>query len=159
MAKPAPHFQALIDLHADEIAGFLRGIVGPDDAEDCLQETFLAALRAYGRFDGENPRAWLFAIARSKALDEHRSRKRRPAPAEAVEPAVNGRGPDDQRLGEIWSEVAALPEKQRAAVILRFGSDLRYREVGDVMGVSEAAARRNVHEGVAKLREARGVMC
>ena len=160
MIRGRPHFQSLIDEHADAVAAFLRGMVGPIDADDCLQETYLAALRRYEDFDGSNPRGWLLTIARSKAIDEHRSRKRRPAATEAID-AVHGNGhvDDEGRLAEVWEEVAALPDKQRAAVLLRFGSDLRYREVAEAMGVSEAAARRNVHEAVAKLREARGVMC
>ena len=59
----------------------LAATVGPQEADDCLQETLIAALRAYPRLrDGSNVRAWLFTIARNKALDEHRSRARRPVP-------------------------------------------------------------------------------
>ena len=48
---------------------------------------------------------------------------------------------------------AELPDKQRAAVALRFAADLRYREVAAAMETTEEAARRNVHEGLRKLRE------
>ncbi len=53
----------------------------------------------------------------------------------------------------MWSAVAELPPKQREAVVLRFAADLRYREIGIAMETSEAAARRNVHEGISKLRQ------
>ena len=46
----------------------------------------------------------------------------------------------------------ALPARQRAAVVLRFAVDLRYREVGEALGTSEEAARQNVHEALKKLR-------
>jgi RNA polymerase sigma factor (sigma-70 family) len=49
--------------------------------------------------------------------------------------------------------VAALPEKQRAAVTLRFVADLSHREIGAVLDCSDAAARRSVHEGLKRLRE------
>ena len=49
--------------------------------------------------------------------------------------------------------MAELPDKQRAAVALRFAADLRYREVAAAMQTTEEAARRNVHEGLRKLRE------
>jgi RNA polymerase sigma factor (sigma-70 family) len=49
--------------------------------------------------------------------------------------------------------VARLPPKQRAAVALRFAADLAYREVAEALGSSEEAARRNVHEGLKRLRE------
>jgi RNA polymerase sigma-70 factor (ECF subfamily) len=48
--------------------------------------------------------------------------------------------------------VAELPPSQRAAVVLRFAVDLRYRDVGEALGTSEEAARRNVHEALKKLR-------
>jgi DNA-directed RNA polymerase specialized sigma24 family protein len=52
--------------------------------------------------------------------------------------------------------VRGLPERQRTAVVLRFVGDLAYARVAEVMGGTEEAARRNVHEGLRKLREVRG---
>lgn len=133
------------------VARFLTGMLGPDDAEECLQETFLAALRAFDRFDGRNPRAWVLAIARRKAIDAHRARSRRPLPvpdAGDAAPASSGDLPDST----IWADVADLPDKQRTALVLRYALDLRHREIGAVLDCSEAAARRNVHEGIVKLR-------
>src|SRR4051794_7438250 len=78
---PLPPFQTALNEHRDALARFLAATVGPADAEDCLQETLIAALRAYPRLrEGSNVRAWLFTIARNKALDEHRARARRPVP-------------------------------------------------------------------------------
>ncbi len=123
-----PPFQALIDAHAEPVRRFLVASAGPGAADDCFQETFIAALRAYPRLrPGSNVRAWLFTIARSKAIDHHRAARRRP--------------------------VRALPEKQRAAVVLRFTCDLSHREIGRVLDCSDAAARRSVHEGLKRLRE------
>jgi RNA polymerase sigma factor (sigma-70 family) len=149
-----PPFQVLIDEHHDDIYRFLRASVGPNDADDCFQETFVAALRAYPRLRADsNLRGWLFTIAHRKALDSHRARSRRAVPLadlpETVgEPLMNGGEP------ELWRAVGALPAKQRAAVLLRFAGDLAYREIGEAMTSSEEAARRNVHEGLKKLREA-----
>ena len=56
------------------------------------------------------------------------------------------------RHSEIWAAVAELPASQRAAIVLRFAVDLRYREVGEALGTSEEAARQNVHEALKKLR-------
>lgn len=49
--------------------------------------------------------------------------------------------------------VRALPDKQRQAVMLRYRADLTHRDVAQVMDISEAAARRNVFEGLKRLRE------
>jgi RNA polymerase sigma factor (sigma-70 family) len=154
---PLPPFQALVDAHAAELHRFLVGFLGPDDAEDCLQETLISALRAYPRLaHGENLRAWLYTIARRKATDVGRSRARRPAMrplAElppAHEPAVGPHAPADDGL---WASVRELPDKQRAAVVHRFVLDLDYRAIGERMGTSEEAARQNVSAGLGRLRK------
>lgn len=152
---PAPYTRFFAE-QAPAVARFLGAMLDPDEVEECLQETFLAALTAYDRFDGLKPRAWVLAIARRKAIDAHRARARRPPPvadAGSDSPAPVSRS---ERLeDEIWVEVAALPEKQRAALVLRYALDMRHREIGAVLGCSEAAARRSVHEGVGKLRSSR----
>lgn len=153
---PLPPFGALVEAHATAVARFLRGMLGPDDVEDALQETLLAALRAYPRFDGTNPRAWLLTIARRKAIDEGRASRRRPG--RLAEPDVHP-GDGFERAGDgleraaIWEAVGRLPERQRAAVVLRFALDLPYREIGAAMGCSEEAARRSVHEAMKSLRK------
>lgn len=157
-----PPFQQLLDRNRRDVLAYLIAMVGPDEAEDCFQETFLAALKAYPDLrDGRNLRGWLFTIAHRKALDSERGRRRRAAPAgnadeiaeltaalsraAAVDP-----GPPN---GEIWDAVDELPPKQRAAVTMRFLADLSHREIAAATDCSEAAARRNLHEGLSKLRE------
>ena len=136
--------------------GFLRAMVGPTDADDVFQETFIAALRAYERMDGRHPRAWVMTIARSKAIDHHRARARRPEPredlaeAQAPDPGTGGIGDLD---GEIWSAVARLNDAQREAVALRYAADLPYREIAAALDCSEEAARRRVADGLASLRK------
>src|SRR5689334_15761654 len=91
-----PPFQSLIDEHSRPVLSFLRGTVGANDADDCLQDTFLSALRAYPPEDLRNLRGWLFKIARNKAIDHHRSRGRAPSPAgepERMEAIAAGAAP------------------------------------------------------------------
>ncbi len=146
-----PPFQALIDEHAGDVMAVLRGAVGRTDAEDCFQETFLAALRAYPKLnDADNLRGWLITIAHRKAIDHHRARGRRPLPvAEVAEVAVSDPDPGDG----IWAAVGALPPKQRAAVTLRYASDLPHAEIAAALGCSPEAARRSLHEGIKRLRK------
>jgi RNA polymerase sigma factor (sigma-70 family) len=151
-------FSRFVTEHSAAVAGFLRGMVAYHDAEECLQETFLAALRAYDSFDGSNPRAWVLTIARNKAIDSERARGRRPDLLAETEQLLASPPPDEGLDAEIWLEVAALPEKQRVALVLRYGLDLRYREIGAVLACSEAAARRSAHEGISKLRDRRTEM-
>ena len=82
-----PPFQAFVDEHAGVIHRFLVALVGPQDAEDVLQETLIAALRAYPRLRADsNLRAWGLAIARNKAIDSARARGRRPVPVDGAAP-------------------------------------------------------------------------
>jgi RNA polymerase sigma factor (sigma-70 family) len=147
-----PPFETLVDAHAVELHRFLIGLVGPAEAEDCLQETFMSALHAYPRLShGQNLRAWLYTIAQRKATDAIRRRGRRPTRSlEGVEPlAPPAREPVDDAL---WQRVRQLPTKQRAAVTHRFVLDLAYGEIGARMGISEEAARQNVSAGIRRLR-------
>jgi RNA polymerase sigma factor (sigma-70 family) len=147
-----PPFETLVDAHAHELHRFLVGLVGAADAEDCLQETYMAALRTYPALrHGENLRAWLYTIAQRKATDLVRRRARRPArDLDGVEPvAPAAPEPADDAL---WRTVAALPAKQRAALVHRFVLDLDYAAIGDRMGISQEAARQNVSAGLRRLR-------
>ena len=149
-----PPFQRFLDAHRDDVWRFLVASVGRDAADDCFQETFLSAMRAYPATRIENPRAWVLTIAHRKALDHHRARARRPVPVGAVpdEPATpDGGGPGS--ADGVWGRVAELPPKQRAALLLRFAGDLSHREVAKALGCSEEAARRSAHEGLKRLRE------
>ena len=150
-----PPFQHFLDAHRDEVHRFLRAIVGPDEADDCWQETFISALRAYGRLRKDSDlRAWVLTIARRKALDAHRARARRPVPVATVPERAAAQERDEDL--ELWGQVRALPDRQRTSVALRYVLDLPYARVAAVMGCSEEAARRSVHEGLRKLREVRG---
>jgi RNA polymerase sigma factor (sigma-70 family) len=174
---PVP-FQRFLDAHRDEVWRFLVASVGANDAEDCFQETFIAALRAYPRLHaGSNLRAWVLTIAHRKALDAHRGRARRALPVAEIaalerpagargsaSPSARGLALDPtrspaggspaavERDGELWQAVRDLPPRQRSAVALRFLADLPHRDIASAIGCSEEAARRSLHEGLAKLR-------
>ena len=133
---------------------FLVAAVGAGEADDCFQETFLSALRAYPRVtEAERLDRWILRIASRKAIDHHRGRANRAVPTDDLpELASEGEsafGMDD----ELWGAVRSLPPKQRIAVVHRHVLDRPYEEIAEVMGTSEEAARANVHAAVKKLRE------
>lgn len=147
-----PPFQRFLEEHGEPVYRFLVASVGPEEAQDCFQETFLAALRAYPRLrDAANLRSWVMTIAHRKALDSYRSRRRRPEPVASV-PDASGR-PDEDGDPGVWRRVRTLPAKQREAVVLRYVGDMPYHDVARTMGTSEAAARQNVRLALRKLRE------
>ena len=151
LGVPLPPFQTFLDRHAAELLRFLVAVVGPDEAEDCFQETCLAALRAYTDLAPDsNVRAWAFTIARHKAIDAQRARGRRPTPVPEAPDRPTVDALDDSGT---WAPLAALPPKQRAAVFLRVAAELSHHEVAGVLDCSEEAARRSAHEGLKRLRE------
>jgi RNA polymerase sigma factor (sigma-70 family) len=153
-----PPFQTVLEEQREDVYRFLVALVGRQDADDCFQETLMSAIRAYPQLDRDaNVRAWLFTIARRKAIDAHRARARRPVPVESVpDRAAADQAAEDNGIGidpALWGLVRALPPKQRAAVALRFVADLSHSEVGLALDCSEDAARRSLHEGLKRLRE------
>lgn len=141
----------MLDQHGPALLRFCRSQAGPDRGDDVFQETMLAALRAYDTVrDSAAVKAWLFSIAARKAVDAHRAAARAALPM--ADPDVVDRASSPAGEDAIWMDVALLPEKQRQAVTLRFMADLSHREIAGVMEISEAAVRRNVFEGLRRLR-------
>jgi len=151
-----PPFQTLLDHHGAVVHRFLVASVGAAEADDCFQEACIAAMRAYPALENaDHLRAWLLKIAQRKAIDAHRARARRPLPvAQPPESAAAGGFAAVESNGQpIWARVRGLPEKQRMAVFLRSVADMSYEDVARALDCSPDAARRNVHEGLKRLRE------
>jgi RNA polymerase sigma factor (sigma-70 family) len=150
-----PPFQRFLDTHRDAVYRYLVFTIGPNEADDAFQETFIAALRAYPKLTSdENLKGWVLRIAHNKAIDLVRARGRRPVPVEELpdlpappDPAPAGLDPG------LWDRVRELPPKQRGAVVLRFVGDLSHGEIGLALDCSEEAARRNLHAGLERLRK------
>ncbi len=146
-------FEQIIDEHGPAVLRVCRAMLNPVDADDAWSETFLSALRAYPQLrPNSNIRAWLVTIAHRKAVDRHRAIARGPVPAAVVpeRPASYGNPvePDDA----LREALRALPPKQRGAVAYHYLADLPYQQVGELLGTSEAAARRSAADGIAALR-------
>ena len=148
-----PHILwARFDRQSAAVHRFLVVAVGPDAADDAFQETFISALRAYPRLrDADHLDRWILRIASRKAIDHHRSQRRRPVPTDDIpEPDARARGEPHDSL---WEAVGTLPAKQRVAVIHRHVMDMSYQQIAEVMGTTREAARANVSAGVRRLRE------
>ena len=147
-------FQVLFEEHRADVYRFLVATAGPSDADDVFQETWIAALRAYPKIRStDNLRAWLLRIAQNKSIDSHRARGRRAVPVAAVPEPASGGGIAIGGDPEIWSRVRELPSKQRTAVFCRTVLGMPYEELAALLESSDDAARRNVHQGLKRLRE------
>ncbi len=145
---PIPPFERFYEEHRNEIYAFLVRKLGRDRADDAFQETFLRALRAYpGLRHGDHLRAWAFTIASRIAIDEHR---RPHADPELPELATEDGRP---AFAELEHLAAALPPTERAAVVLRYGYDLDYADIGAALGSNATAARQAASSGIRRLRE------
>ena len=140
--------------HAPDVLRFLRGLVAHDDADDLLQETFLAASRNAAGFRHGSALPWLLTIAGRRVRDERKYRARRSRRERAV-------GEERSELQEasvtddgIDEHVRTLPPRQRAALELRYVHDLTHAQVASVLGVSLRTAKAWSAQGLAMLRDA-----
>jgi DNA-directed RNA polymerase specialized sigma24 family protein len=145
-----PPFELFYEEHRGDVMRLLRRQLGRDRAEDAFQETFLRALRAYGRLaHSENLRAWVLTIARNVAIDTIR---RTSPTGQPVEVGAEDGLPVLQELAPLTD---GLPPKERAAVVLRYGYDLSYDQIAAALGSSTDAARQATSTGVRRIRKRR----
>jgi RNA polymerase sigma-70 factor (ECF subfamily) len=150
-AVAIPAFESLYLEHRDELFRFLVRRLGRERAEDAFQETFLRALRGYGRLrHAEHLRAWLYTIAARVAVDAYR-RSTDVSPAAEEDAVVDSR----PRYAQLEHLAGGLPATERAAVVLRYGYDLSYADIGAALGSNEQAARAAASAGVRRLRKRR----
>ena len=149
-------------LHQGSAFRVALGILGSEaDAQDAAQEGMLRALKGLAGFRGDAAfRTWLLSIVANEARSMlRRSARRREAPLDdelAGESPAGGVAEGVVLRAEADRArilLARLPEKQRLAVQLRVDEGLSFREVGEVIGSSEGAARVNYHHGIRRLRE------
>ena len=152
-AVAIPPFERFYGEHAGEVLGYLRRLLG-QRAEDAWQETFLRALRAYDRLEhGRHLRAWIFTIATRVAMDDLRASNRLLLAEDLDGAPVELKRPVYRQLEHLTAE---LPPKERAAVVLRYGYDLDYDEIGAALGSTESAARQAASTGVRRIRSHSG---
>jgi RNA polymerase sigma-70 factor (ECF subfamily) len=130
----------------------------PAEAEDITSETFVRAWLAQTPIRTETVKAYLFAIARNLYRQERR-RSKREAPLDALErdpaPTPDQLVEDRLALAEAQAGIEALPEVDRAALIMRVLYDLPYDEIARALSLSVVAAKVKVHRARLRLAEAR----
>jgi RNA polymerase sigma factor (sigma-70 family) len=144
----APPFEDFYAAHRDRVYRLLVRRLGRQRAEDAFQETFLRALRAYGNLrHADALGAWVATIAERVAVDV--IRRTRPHEALPEQESWDARPPHE----ELEHLAGRLPATERAAVVLRYGYDLDYEQIGAVLGSNPVAARQATSAGVRRLRK------
>ncbi len=148
-------FESIVEEHGALVLRVCRAVVGPIDADDAWAETFLAALEAYPRLAPDSDvRAWLATIAHRKAIDLIRAKSRQALPVGDVPERPSTHGIPGAFESELWSAVAALPERQRLAVAYHYLGGLPHSDTAHIIGGTVESVRRASSDGIASLRRA-----
>jgi len=132
-----------------------------DAAQDVVQDAFIKAFRALEGFRGEASfRTWVLTIVGNEARGALRRRGRRretaledAGPVRSEQKAPDAEAVDAQEAARARSIMETLPEKQKLSVALRIDDGLSFKEIGEIIGSSEGAARVNYFHGIRRLRE------
>ncbi|HEY2141351.1 MAG TPA: sigma-70 family RNA polymerase sigma factor [Solirubrobacteraceae bacterium] len=152
-------FERLFEDHAERLYSFLAYRTGnPTLAEDLLSETFERVLRSRQRFDPRrgSERRWLYTIALN-LLRDHARRRTYEERALAHAGAGGGEKLDPglaavEHRDELHRALAQLNDDEREAISLRFGADLKLRDVAHVLGEGESAVEGRIYRALRKLR-------
>jgi len=156
----------LYERYARQILAYcLQELGSREEAEDAAQTTFLNAFRSLQRgVVPEFESAWLYTIARNVCLTRRRSSSRRrrveaAADLDTLQDAIPARLVDADELIGLPHALAALPETQRRALLLREWQGLSYREISEELGITQAAvetllfrARRSLAAGLERVQ-------
>jgi RNA polymerase sigma-70 factor (ECF subfamily) len=159
----------LIEKHNRRVRDYIRMMVGDSDlAADIAQETFIKAVSVIdaGRYvDNGKFLSWVLRIAHNKALDYFRSQKSNSSVSESsagynvlgtikyAEKSIEENMISEQIDTDIRSLVSELPEEQREVVMLRYYSDLSFKEIADQTGVSINTALGRMRYALINLRK------
>ena len=150
-----------MDRHLGAVHRFLLSLgADADDAEDALQESFVAAWRSAGDFRGAaSARSWLFTIARNALRRQHRRRVGEPTALESLE-SLGGRagwgstaafdGAFEAREELRWA-LRQLPAEEGEVVVLRDLEGFSGNETAEALGLSLAAVKSRLHRGRLRL--------
>ncbi len=150
-----------MEQYSSELYRYLWRLFGDQaEAQDCLQDSFLRAYKAFGRLRPDsNERAWLYTIATNTARTQLKQRGQRSLRESSLMLGLhNGKMPAEahmvqqESLEAIHSAVMELPLKQRAALMMRKYQELDYGEIAEALKCSPESARANVYQALRKLR-------
>jgi RNA polymerase sigma-70 factor, ECF subfamily len=150
----------LVARHAQALARFAASFGANDEIDDLVQDTFIRAFQSLDGFRAESSfRTWLFTIERHLLLDRQRAEKRRPSRVEVQEgdatteyDALDGMvaGEAAQRVRQAMTK---LSPTQREVFALRVAQGLSYREIAELVGTTEGAARVHYHNAMRAVKE------
>jgi RNA polymerase sigma-70 factor (ECF subfamily) len=165
-------FEALVEKYRQPVFNLIyRTLSDPTEAEDIAQHVFLQVFKSAHRYEvSAKFSTWLYTIARNLSLNEIRRRSRHPAesldatfaengdqPIRQIEDAKTFSPPDAFLYSELERKIeealAALPEKQRTAILLCRNEELSYEDISEILGCSLSATKSLIHRGRETLKQ------
>ena len=150
----------LVDRHASAVARFVSSLGARDEADEVVQDTFVRAFGALESFRADSAlRTWLFTIARRLVLDRRRSARRRGIQLEVTEDdVVTEDNPleslvADETQQRLLQAVDRLTRTQKDVFTLRVTEGLSYRDIAEIVGSTEGAARVHYHHAMRSVKE------
>ncbi|WP_433251291.1 SigE family RNA polymerase sigma factor [Streptosporangium sp. CA-135522] len=150
-----PGFDDFVAEHADALLRYGYVLTGnPHDAADLLQEALVRLRGAWPRVRRkDNPNSYARTTMARLHISVWRRHRREHLTAQPPERAHHEAFPPDDDEG-IWEELAALPRRQRAVLVLRYYEQLTDTEIAKVLGISAGTVRSQASRGLDKLRSA-----
>jgi RNA polymerase sigma-70 factor (ECF subfamily) len=154
-------FERIVTCHRQRVYRVARRMLGNhQDADEAAQQAFIRAWKSRGRFRGDSSLStWLTRIVLNVAKSIRSSRRPEEEldgseqlgdPAESADETIRRR----QIRGRVRKAVHRLPPRQREVVTLKVFSEMTYKEVAEVMGLSEGSIKAHLHQAVTNLRRA-----
>jgi RNA polymerase sigma-70 factor (ECF subfamily) len=150
----------LVARHAQALARFAASFGASDEIDDLVQDTFVRAFQSLDGFRGDSSfRTWLFTIERRLLLDRRRAEKRRPSRVEVQEgdAATEYDALDsmvaDEAASRVREAMTRLSPTQREVFALRVAQGLSYKEIAELVGTTEGAARVHYHNAMRAVKE------
>lgn len=151
-------FEAVMALHERMVVGTAYRLLGRmEDAQDAAQEVFLRLLKHLDRIEGD-PKPWLYRVTVNICNDRYRRRAIKSEPDEKLLAGLADPAPNaeralamDDRKRLLMEGLATLPQRERAAIVLRDIEGLSTREVAGILGIEEATVRSQISVARVKL--------
>lgn len=153
-------FKKLVDLYKERLYWHIRNMVkNHEDADDILQNTFIKVYKNIKKFKGDSKLySWMYRIATNESITflNSKARKMSVSNEELQQKLIDNLESDVYFEGseiqlKLQKAIATLPEKQRLVFTMRYLEEIKYREMAEILDMTEGSLKSNYHHAVKKV--------